>query len=96
MKRQEPVSIGQALCDFFDRRKLGQGVLEGQAVDLWTEVVGSYIAESTEDVYIRRGVIYVKVTSPVVRMDLSMRKAHIIAELNRLLGTRAVINLSLR
>ncbi len=96
MKKQEPVNIGEALNKFFEQRKLNQANNEGQALEIWGEVVGEYIKNATEDAYIRNGVIYIKVRSAVVRTDLLMRKAYIVKQINERIGKNAVINIALR
>lgn len=96
MKRTDPISVGDALTDFFEQRRLRQGVAEGSAIDLWGEVVGPYVAEATEDVYIRAGVIYVHFSSPSVRVEVVMRRNFIISELNEKLGSRTVRSIVVR
>lgn len=90
MKRTDPISVGEALQDFFERRRLSQGTIEGRAVALWGEIVGPYAAAATEDVYIRSGVIYVTFSSASVKAEIMMRRNFILAEINRELGTRSV------
>lgn len=96
MRPTDPVSIGEALAEFFAKRKLSQGSIEGRAVELWAEVVGDFVAEATEDVYIRSGVIYVHFSSPSIRADVMTRRNFIVSELNERLGSRAVRAIVLR
>ncbi len=96
MKRTEPISIGEAFEAFFAQRRLAQGCAEGRALDLWRDVVGDYTADATEDIYIRKGVLYAHFKSPSVRADVATRKLFLISELNRQLGSRVIINIALR
>lgn len=96
MKRTEPISVGEALREFFEQRQLGQAFVEGRALSLWAEVVGQYAASATEDVYIRNGVIYVTFSSAAVRAEVMMRRNFIIADLNRKLGSKAIRSISLK
>ncbi len=96
MKKIEPVSVGEALREFFERRKLSQGCAEGNAIEYWAEVVGDYVASATEDVYIRNGIIYAHFSSPSVRMDVMTRRNFIVAQLNEKLGQRVIKNIVLR
>lgn len=70
--------------------------MEGQAVELWAEVAGEYVAKYTEDVYIRGGVIYVSFSSAAVRAEIFMRRKQLVAELNTLLRVRVVRNIVVR
>lgn len=96
MKPTDPQSIGEALTEFFAKRKLSQGSAEGRVIELWSEVVGDFVAAATEDVYIRKGVIYVHFSSPSIRADVMTRRNFIVSEINEKLGSRAVINIVLR
>ncbi len=96
MKRTDPITIGAAFEAFFAQRKLNQGNAEGRALELWREVVGDFVANATEDMYIRSGVVYVHFVSPSVRADVAMRRMLIVNELNRRLGARAVRNIVLK
>lgn len=96
MKRTDPISVGEALTDFFEQRRLRQGVAEGAALDLWGEIVGDYVAEATEDVYIRAGVIYVHFSSPSVHVEVMTRRNFIISEFNERLGARTIRSIVVR
>lgn len=96
MKRTDPISIGEAFEAFFAQRRLNQGNAEGRALELWREIVGDYVADTTEDMYIRSGVVYVHFKSPSVRADIATRKLFIINELNHRLGRKSIINIVLR
>ncbi len=90
MKRTEPEPIGALLERYFRERALGPASMEGRAVALWAEVAGEYVARYTEDVYIRRGVIFVTFSSASVRADVFMRRSSLIGELNTLLRAQIV------
>lgn len=96
MKRTEPITVGEALMKFFAERRRAQGDVEGKALDLWRDVVGDYVADATEDLYIRKGVVYAHFKSPSVRADIATRRNFIINEINEALGKRAVINIVLK
>ncbi|MFI3299141.1 MAG: DUF721 domain-containing protein [Rikenellaceae bacterium] len=91
MEKTEPKPISEAFSELFRERDLQRGSIEGQAKELWGEVVGDYVATATEDVYVRGGVIYVHFKSPVVRADVMMRRNFIVRELNRRLGVATAI-----
>lgn len=96
MKPTDPVSIVDALTQFFSSRHINQGLMEGRALELWSEVAGEYISAATEDAYIRNGVIYIHFSSPSVRVDVMTRRNFLVSELNRALGGRFIRNIVLR
>ncbi|MEG2479654.1 MAG: DUF721 domain-containing protein, partial [Mucinivorans sp.] len=78
MKRTEPQTIGELLSEYFAQRQLLGGVVEGRAVELWSDVVGPTVARYTEDVYIRQGVLHVTLSSSAVRSEVHMRRRYFI------------------
>ncbi len=91
MKRTEPVKIGDYIKDFFENKRLEQGASEGRVKEIWAEIVGKYVAEATEDVYIRGGVIYAHIKSPSARADLVTRRVFILREINKMLDKNSAI-----
>lgn len=90
MKRVEPQTVGEILDTFFSNRQLASGLAEGRAVEVWAEVVGDYVAQFTEDVYIRAGVIYVTLSSAAVRSEVLIRRRYYIQKLNQAIGRKVV------
>lgn len=90
MKRTDPESVGALLQKFFERRNMSAAALEGSAIEVWREVVGGYVREATEDVYIRSGVIYVTFSVASARADVMMRRNWIVDEINKKIGSRVI------
>lgn len=82
--------------DFLKERALGPATMEGRAVELWAEVVGDYVAKHTEDVYIRKGIIYVNFSSAAVRTEIFMRRKLIVAQLNARIRAKVVRTIVVR
>lgn len=96
MKRTDPIAVGDILEDFFAQRRLRGAINEGRAVELWAEVVGSYVAQFTEDVYIRGGVLYVTLSSAAMRSEVHIRRRYYVTLINERMGVRAVRNIMVR
>ena len=97
MKREEPKTVGELLDEFFrSRRGPAAAAVEGRAMEIWREVAGEYVVQSTEDAYLREGVLYVSFSSASVRAEVMMRRRWIVEQINDRLGTRVVKNLVLR
>lgn len=90
MKKTDPISVGDILGDYFRNRPLAAGLAEGRAVEVWREVVGDYVAQYTEDVYIRAGVVHVTFSSAAVRSEIYIRRRYIIDRMNEALGGKFV------
>lgn len=80
-KNAQPLS--QALSDFFDENStLKVKLAEHRAVRGWHEVLGEGVSKYTREVYFRRNVLYVHLTSAVLRAELSMNKEGLIRKMN--------------
>lgn len=60
---------------------------ERRLIDSWDSVVGSVVASYTGDKFIRNQILYVKITNPALKADLSMMRSQIIKKLNEKAGS---------
>ncbi len=97
-KRQgEHSSIGDVLKDFIQSsKKLEKGMDQVSAKDAWHSVLGEAISKYTTDVKLERDTLYVRLSSSVLREELSYGKEKIIKLLNENLGKELVTKLVLR
>ena len=71
---------------FYEQRR-GPGYLdEVKVVNSWKNVVGPFIASHTIDLYIRNGVLFVRVDSDALRVELGYSKSVLINSLNSVVG----------
>ena len=80
-KNAQPLS--EALSDFFDENStLKVKLAEQRAVRGWSEVLGEGVSKYTRNVYFSRNVLYVQLSSAVLRAELIMNKEGLIKKLN--------------
>lgn len=65
-------------------------LLQKRLMDSWAEVVGEIVANYTESMYIRNQTLYVHLTNPAMRADLSMMRREIVNKLNAHVGTQVI------
>ena len=68
-------------------------LLQKRLVDAWPEVAGPSVARFTREVTIYNQVLYVKLSSPVLRTELSMRRQSFIDKLNHVVGARIITDI---
>lgn len=68
-------------------------LLQKRLVDAWPEVAGPSVARFTREVSIYNQVLYVKLSSPVLRTELSMRRQSYIDKLNHVVGARIITDI---
>lgn len=80
-KNAQPLS--EALSNFFDENSmLKVKMAEHRAVRGWHEVLGEGVSKYTREVYFNRNVLYVHLTSAVLRAELLMNKEGLIKKIN--------------
>jgi predicted nucleic acid-binding Zn ribbon protein len=86
-------TIGELIKAFYEEHK-GPGYLdEVEIVKGWSGIVGPFIAQYTRDLYIKNGVLYVRLTSDSLRAELSYSKNTLLKNLNALVGREVLTDL---
>lgn len=96
MRRDNELSIGDAIKGFLRANQLDDKLLETEIYQRWEELAGREINLKTKKVRYQKGELSVFLSSSVVRQELSMRKEEFRAELNMRLKGRPVRKLHLR
>lgn len=82
MKKKGEEEIGSILKTFFTRSGFGERMLESWALKIWRNVVGKEIAEKTEPLRIRHGILQVRVAHSVWMQQLHFFKPLLLKKLN--------------
>ena len=61
-------------------------------VEAWPEVAGPLIARYTLNTYIYNQTLYVRLSSPALRADLSMRRQELTQRLNAVVGEQVIVD----
>lgn len=86
MSRGEDINIKQAIDQLLDQYKIRKKFDETAIVAAWPEVMGTAIANRTQNVYVRDRRLYVKIESAVVKNELVLMRSQILARLNEHVG----------
>ena len=79
-------TVGELIKAFYEERR-GPGYLdEVKIIKGWNGVVGPFIAQYTKDLFIKNGVLMVRLTSDSLRTELSYSKSLLLKNLNNLVG----------
>jgi predicted nucleic acid-binding Zn ribbon protein len=84
--------IRQVLGDLHLDRPLN----EKRLIDAWPLVLGKNIVQYTSDLSIRNRVLYVSLTSSVLRHDLFMSREEIKKSLNNQVGVEVIVDIVFR
>lgn len=97
MRKRNTESIGEVLKQFFEenaffKRKLA----ESRVVTGWPKLLGKGIASYTTNIYLKQGVLFVHLSSSVLRAELLMAKERLIKNLNDHAGMQVVNDIVFR
>lgn len=90
MRRTQTRAIGDILEEFFKRPYVARKIAEGKLPEFWCEVVGEHVASLTNEVRLANNILYVSVSSSVVRNDLFYRRDQLAELINSRAGMRIV------
>ena len=79
-------TVGELIKAFYEERKGPSYLDELKVIKGWNGVVGSFIAQYTKDLYIKEGVLFVRLLSDSLRNELSYSKSVLLKNLNQLVG----------
>ena len=65
-------------------------LLQKRLIDAWPTVMGDVIAGYTQNLYIKNQTLFVHLTSPALRADLSMQRQEIVRRLNESVGSQVI------
>ena len=88
--------VGDILNQIIKTNKLESGLDQVSVVDAWKNLMGNGVNNYTRSVALRNNVLYVELTSAVLREELSYGKDKIIKIINEELGKEVVKDVVLR
>lgn len=96
MKRNNTEQIGDVLRQFLRQQGLETPLNEYRLVDAWKDVVRPVITRYTTNLFIKNQVLYVSLSSSVIRQELMMGREMLIRNLNAQVGSQVIVNIVFR
>lgn len=83
MKRRNTQSLGEVIRDFFEENtELYEKILDIRIERAWGEVLGPMVLQYTRNIYVKDHVLYVSLTSSVLRSELVLCRERLVKSLN--------------
>ena len=95
MKRTNTVSIAQVIDEVIGEYKIGDKLKEARIVAAWPEVLGP-LAKPTDELYIKNKVLFARLSSSVIRNELSMMRSTLLRNLNEKAGEEVITDIVFR
>ena len=96
MRRNKTMPLAEVLHDYVKKMHFEDKLLEVNALNAWESVVGQTINRHTKKIYIKEGVLFVKLDSSVVRNELAMLKQPLMKKINETVGAEVVSDIVLK
>ena len=96
MRRNDAEAIGDVIRKFFRVNGLESPLNEYRLVQAWKDVVGPVITRYTSNLYIKNQILYVHLTSSVLRQELMMGRDILVRNLNEKVGAQVIANIIFR
>ena len=83
MMHRNAQTLGDAIREFFeDNAELRGKILEIRVMRAWGEILGPMVAQYTRNIYVKDKVLYVSLTSSVLRSELVLCRERLVKSLN--------------
>ena len=93
---RSPKPLGDVMDELIDKMGLRGRIDEAQVVEEWASMAGPRINKVTDSAWMRRGTLYVKITSSVWRHQLHLQRDEWKDRLNGQLGRKVVKDIIFR
>jgi predicted nucleic acid-binding Zn ribbon protein len=93
MFRREVQSIGDLIMRNLRVQGLETPLLQKRLVEAWPCVAGEAIARYTTDVNISNQTLFVRISMPALRQNLSMRRQELVQRLNEYVGAQIIADI---
>ena len=93
MRRSNTQSLSDILKDYIEQNRMERKLKEVDIVQGWEDLLGKTIARYTQKIYIRNRILYVEITSPVVKNELFLMREEICRRINDNAGEEMIIRI---
>lgn len=90
MRRNNTQSLAEVLRDYVSEMRIDRKLKEVDAVQSWESVLGKTISHYTRNIYLSKGILFVELSSPVVKNELLMMREDIRIRLNEQAGEEVI------
>ena len=90
MFKREVKSINDILQQFLRKEGLETPLQQKRLIDAWDSVAGQMVARYTQEKFIKNQILFVKITNPALRQDLSMMRQQLTRRLNEAVDSSVI------
>ena len=95
MFKRDVLPLDEVLKKLLREEGLELPLLQKRLVDAWEVVTGNVVSRYTAEKYIRNQTLFVKITNPALRQDLSMMRTQLVKRLNEQVGSFVISDIKI-
>ena len=95
MFKRDVLPLDEVLKKLLREEGLEMPLLQKRLVDAWEVVTGNVVSRYTAEKYIRNQTLFVKITNPALRQDLSMMRTQLVKRLNEKVGSFVISDIKI-
>jgi hypothetical protein len=96
MRKKNTELLSEVIRQVLKEKHLDKPLNEKRIIDAWPIILGENIMNYTSDLSIKNKILYVNLTSSVLRHDLFLSREEIKKSLNKYVGVEAIVDIILR
>ena len=93
MFRRQTETLHDVLLKVLHKQGLETPILQKRLVEAWPTVAGPVIARYTTETYIYNQTLFVRLSNPALRADLSMGHSILVKRLNECAGAQVIVDI---
>ncbi len=93
MFRRQTETLHDVLLKVLHKQGLETPILQKRLVEAWPTVAGPVIARYTTETYIYNQTLFVRLSNPALRADLSMGRSILVKRLNECAGAQVIVDI---
>ena len=93
MFRRDVKPLGEILLKLLRDEGLETPLQQKRLIDAWETVAGPMVASYTAERFIKNQTLFVKITNPALRHDLSMMRTQLMRRLNEQVGALIITDI---
>ena len=95
MFKRDVLPLDEVLRKFLREEGLEVPLQQKRLIDAWEVVTGNVVSRYTAEKYIRNQTLFVKITNPALRQDLSMMRTQLVKRLNEQVGSFVISDIKI-
>ena len=93
MKHKNAQSLGDIINEFLKENNWDDKFQERRIIQSWKHLLGNTVSMYTSSIFIKNKVLYVKISSSVLRGELQMCRDMLIKRINEHIGDEVITNI---